>query len=92
MPQTVLLRCKCDRRSSMRAKRGMPQATKSLGSWRIRSTSDFRNGWESQVEIDFSHFETKEERFLSNGALLALSSGQKSQVLAFWHASCVHLC
>jgi hypothetical protein len=28
MPQTVLLRCKCGRRSSIRAKRGMPQATK----------------------------------------------------------------
>jgi hypothetical protein len=41
----------------------------------------FRNGWESQVEMDFSHFETKEERLLSNGALLALSPARNPKSL-----------
>jgi len=71
MPQTALLRCKCGRRSSIRARRCKPQAIKRAGA--INRCVFERMG--VQVEIDFSHFETIEGTLRSGGIPLPLEPG-----------------
>ena len=90
MPQTALLRGQCGRRSSMRAKRGMPQATKSAVSWRSNQPMCLRGNGSPKLRRLFLILRRTWRHCVTMGAPFA-DLASKSDAGVFWHASCVHL-